>query len=105
MKIRFEPLSTNVVVHERHINALVREMTPPAFDGSLVVTQYWRDSPVELTLRAEGNRPFSSSISTHEYYGPEGERRLREALMQLFEKALGEWDEKHPEPPRPEAGT
>ncbi len=98
MKIHFEPRSTSVVVHERHIKAVIEELKPPAFDGSLVVTQYWRESPVELTLRAEGNRPFKSSMTTNDYYGAEGELRLRETLMHLFENALKEWDEKQSKP-------
>ena len=99
MRIHFQPQSTFVVVHERHIKAVINEIKPPSFDGSLVLTQYWKDSPVEITLRAEGNRPFTSSMPSSEYYGENGERRLRETLMHLFEVALKEWDEKHSGPP------
>jgi len=101
MKIRFEPQSPFIVVHERHIRAVVDAIKPPAFDGSLEVTQPLRDSPVEITLRGDGHRPFKSSMASSEYYGAEGKSRLRDTLMHLFEVALKEWDEKHSKPPDP----
>jgi hypothetical protein len=96
MKIRFEPQTPFIVVHERHIKAVVDAIRPPRFDGSLVVAQPLRDSPVEITLSAEGNRPCKSSMAPSEYYGADGKRRLCDTLMQLFNTALKEWDEKHP---------
>jgi hypothetical protein len=98
MKIHFEPQSTFVVVRERHIRAVVEELKPRGFDGSLVVTQFWRDSPVQITLRAEGIQPVASRMEINDYYGADGEQHLRKTLTHLFEVALKEWDETHPHP-------
>jgi hypothetical protein len=97
MKIRFEPQSPFIVVHQRHIQALVDAIKPASFDGSLEVTQPLRDSPVEITLRGEGKRPFKSSMRPSEYYGAEGKHHLRETLMHLFDVALKDWDQKQSE--------
>ena len=51
MKFYFEPESTFVVTHERKVRAIVDEINPATFDGSLLVSHYWSDHPVQLTLR------------------------------------------------------
>ena len=98
MKICFEPQSPPVVAHERLVRAVVDEIKPADFCGVLLVEQYWRDRPVQISLRAEGNRTVTSSMPLAEYYGADGERHLRDALTRLFAAALEEWKEKKSKP-------
>jgi hypothetical protein len=59
MNIHFEPESNRVLIHERHVRAVVDEIKPAAFDGSLPVSHHWPDYPVQLTSRDESNRPVT----------------------------------------------
>jgi hypothetical protein len=62
MKTHSEPKSTRDSVHERHLKAGGDEIKSSAFSGPRVVSHFWQDSPVELTLRHECDQPVAAAV-------------------------------------------
>lgn len=93
MTLYFEPADSVLAAHARFVRAVVDEIRPPDFHGTMVFEQYWRDSPVAVTLRAEGIRAAVSTMAVNDFYGAEGESCIRETLRCLFDAAVKERDE------------